>query len=105
MQPHSPTVTSLEEALESEYAQALWKIRPYILYIKKPHLMELVKVWVEKLSNANWKNKALRNRYLVELGNQIEDGVLGEPFTNPPPEELLVEFDDAWKSSVREENI
>lgn len=90
--------------LDLEYVQTLHKIRPYITRIVKPHLMELVKVWVEKLSSPNWKNKALRNRYLIELGNQIEVGMLGEPFMNPPHEEL-VEFNDAWKFSVREGNI
>ncbi|XP_017779184.1 PREDICTED: kinesin-related protein 4-like isoform X2 [Nicrophorus vespilloides] len=73
------------EHLDLEYLQILRLIKPYITCITNNRYIELVKMWLEKLSDESVTDKAVRNYYLVQLGHQIEDGVLAGPFLAAPP--------------------
>lgn len=71
--------------LDAEYRQILFIIKPYIMYINNPVHIQQYKVWLERLNDASPEEKYERNKYLVELANQIHDGVLKIPFTTVPP--------------------
>lgn len=72
-----------DDYLDMEYLTTLRNIKPYITCIMNNHYIELIRVWLEKLSDIHVQcDKALRNVYLVELGKQIINGVFVEPFVD-----------------------
>ncbi|XP_044253284.1 early endosome antigen 1-like [Tribolium madens] len=77
------------ELLEAEFRQILIAIKPHINHIDNHYHLESYRVWLERLSNAHFSEKAERNKYLLELANQIQDNVLEPPFTYNPPRGLL----------------
>lgn len=81
-----------DEELDAEFIKILRLMKPYITCIMNNHFIELVRLWLEKLSDVNFPNKVLRNKYLVELGKQIEIGVFDDPFVDPPPTGMLPPF-------------
>nr|XP_022917032.1 uncharacterized protein PFB0765w-like isoform X2 [Onthophagus taurus] len=87
-----------EDNLDIEYLNTLRNIKPYITCIMNNHYIELVRVWLEKLSDTKVENKTLRNEYLVELGKQIVSGVFVEPFVDPPSPGALPPFKTNWKN-------
>lgn len=78
-----------KKVLDEEFIKILRLMKPYITCIMNNHYIELVRQWLEKLSDTNFKDKTLRNQYLVELGRQIEAGIFEGPFVEPPPESDL----------------
>lgn len=89
-----------DDYLDMEYLTTLRNIKPYITCIMNNHYIELIRVWLEKLSDINVQHdKALRNVYLVELGKQIVSGVFVEPFIDPPGEGPLLPFRHSWRFS------
>lgn len=89
-----------DDYLDMEYLTTLRNIKPYITCIMNNHYIELIRVWLEKLSDTNVQNdKTLRNTYLVELGKQIVSGVFVEPFIDPPGDGMLPPFKSSWRFS------
>ncbi|EFA08996.1 probable DNA double-strand break repair Rad50 ATPase [Tribolium castaneum] len=77
------------ELLDNEFRQILLAIKPHINHIDNHYHLERYRVWLERLSNAHCTERAERNKYLLELANQIHDNVLEPPFTYNPPRGLL----------------
>lgn len=77
------------ELLDKEFRQILIAIKPYINHIDDHYHLEYYRIWLERLSNAHYREKVERNKYLLELANQIQDNILEPPFTYHPPKGLL----------------
>lgn len=98
-----PACCDSDEQLDLEYLKILRLMKPYITCIMNNHYVELIRVWLEKLSSRELSNKIERNKYLTRLGKQIEDGVLDVPFLEPPADGALQPFDAVFsnKDEVR----
>lgn len=83
-----------DEQLDLEYLKILRLMKPYITCIMNNDYVQLIRLWLEKISNQNFANKEDRNKYLKQLGKQIEDGILNVPFIEEPPEDALPLYDE-----------
>lgn len=70
--------------LDSEFRRILRIIKPYIPCIMNNDYLTSYRLWLEKLSEVGSNEKKERNRYLIELCYQIQDGILEYPFTELP---------------------
>lgn len=89
-----PTTYSIDEKLDLEYLKILRLMKPYITCIMNNDYVQLIRLWLEKLSSRDFNNKVERNKYLQHLGKQIEDGILELPFTQEPPNGDLPSYND-----------
>lgn len=88
------------EELDLEFLRLLRIMKPFITCIMNNHYIDLIRMWLEKLSDPNFVDKINRNKYLAEFGRQIEIGIFEEPFTDPPIDGDLPPF-EVYENTVR----
>lgn len=86
-----------DKTLDVEFRRILRVIKIYIPCIMNINYLTSYRIWLEKLSEIDSSEKEERNRYLLELGRQIQDGVLEAPFTQPPLRGPLPPFKDVLR--------
>lgn len=80
------------ELLDAEFRQILLIIKPHINDVDNPYHLAKYRVWLERLNAAGPAEKLERNKYLLELANQIHDKAVLPPFTYNPPKGPLPRF-------------
>ncbi|KAK5641278.1 hypothetical protein RI129_009825 [Pyrocoelia pectoralis] len=78
--------------LDDEFRRILRIIKPYIPCIMNNSYLTSYRLWLEKLSMADVTEKKERNKYIIELCYQIQDGILEFPFTELPGDGPLPPF-------------
>ncbi|RZC35607.1 intracellular protein transport protein USO1-like [Asbolus verrucosus] len=92
----------VQKDLDAEFRQILYIIKPYIAHINDHFHLEKYRVWLERLSESSTAEKFERNKYLVELANQIHDNALKPPFTFGPPRGPLPKLRTFQKEELEE---
>ncbi|KAF2893308.1 hypothetical protein ILUMI_12864 [Ignelater luminosus] len=87
----------IDKKLDVEFRRILRIIKIYIPCIMNLNYLTSYRVWLEKLSEIDSSEKEERNRYLLELCRQIQDGILEVPFTQPPLRGPLPPFEDVLR--------
>lgn len=82
----------LNKRLDGEFRRILRVIKPYIPCIMNNEYLTSYRLWLEKLSGVGPSEKEERNRYVMELCYQIQDGILEYPFTQLPTDGPLPPF-------------
>ncbi|XP_030750483.1 coiled-coil domain-containing protein 186-like isoform X2 [Sitophilus oryzae] len=82
---------SNEDELDIQFKEILCEIRKHIPFINSNAYLFQCRIWLEKLSGPDM-DKVLRNLYLIELCNQIENNKLCPPFNEAPPAGNLKSF-------------
>ncbi|KAF5295219.1 hypothetical protein FQR65_LT10503 [Abscondita terminalis] len=82
----------LNKKLDAEFRRILRIIKPYIPCIMNNEYLTSYRLWLEKLSSASPAEKEERNRYIMELCYQIQDGILEYPFLQLPQDGPLPPF-------------
>lgn len=95
-----PTGNNYDEQLDLEYLKILRLMKPYITCIMNNEYVQLIRLWLEKIGSQDFVDKEERNKYLKELGKQIEDGILDVPFIEEPPQDPLPIYDELLETYV-----
>jgi hypothetical protein len=89
------------ELLDAEFRQILLIIKPHINDVDNPYHLAKYRVWLERLNAAGPAEKLERNKYLLELANQIHDKAVLPPFTYNPPKGPSTTIQDSPEGTNR----